>query len=106
MPAGAATQASSDLVASSRMRQFLVEASAAYDFVIIDSPPLLAQLPDARILSSLSDGVLLTVRGGSTTRDAALRAVSQIRSVVGVIVNAFDPRESPAYYGSAYYGEA
>jgi capsular exopolysaccharide synthesis family protein len=106
MPAGAATQASSDLVASSRMRQFLVEASAAYDFVIIDSPPLLAQLPDARILSSLSDGVLLTVRGGSTTRDAALRAVSQIRSVVGVFVNAFDPRESPAYYGSAYYGEA
>jgi capsular exopolysaccharide synthesis family protein len=103
MPAGSATQAPSDLLSSRRMRQLVTEAVAGYDFVIIDSPPLLSQLPDARILSSMCDGVLMAVRGGSTTRDATLRAVAQVRGVIGVVVNAFDLRESPSY---SYYGEA
>jgi Mrp family chromosome partitioning ATPase len=65
---------------------------------VIDSPPLLPHLADARILAELADGVLLTVRGGSTQRDVALRAVSQLNRVLGIVVNGFDMSEVPPYY--------
>jgi receptor protein-tyrosine kinase len=74
------------------------EAAKAYDYVVIDSPPLLPHLADARILGELADGVLLTVRGGSTQRDVALRAVSQLNRVLGIVVNGFDMSEVPPYY--------
>jgi polysaccharide biosynthesis transport protein len=98
MPAGIDDAEPADLLAGPRMRQLIEEATKAYDYVIIDSPPLLPHLADPRILAELADGVLLTVRGGSTQRDVALRAVSQLNRVLGIVVNGFDMRETPPYY--------
>jgi capsular exopolysaccharide synthesis family protein len=98
LPAGIDDAEPADLLASLRMRQLLDEASKAYDYVVIDSPPLLPHLADSRILAELADGVLLTVRGGSTQRDVALRAVSQLNRVLGIVVNGFDMSEVPPYY--------
>lgn len=98
MPAGFEDAEPADLLASARMRQLLDEAGKAYDHIVIDSPPLLPHLADSRILAELADGVLLTVRGGSTQRDVAMRAVSQLNRVLGIVVNGFDMREIPPYY--------
>jgi Mrp family chromosome partitioning ATPase len=104
MPAGNAPGEPGDLLAGDRMQRLVREASQAYDHVVIDSPPMLPHIADARILSNLTDGVLLTVRGGSTPRDVALRAISQLNSqVVGVVVNGFDVRETPPYYRDAWH---
>jgi capsular exopolysaccharide synthesis family protein len=89
-----------DLLASSAMRRLLQEASALYDFVVVDSPPAMVYMPDARILAGLTDGVLLTVRGGSTAREAVWQAVSQLKNVVGIVVNHFDVSESPYYHAA------
>ncbi len=98
MPAGLDDAEPADLLAGPRMRQLMEEASKAYDYIVLDSPPLLPHLADPRILAGLADGVLLTVRGGSTQRDVALRAVSQLNRVLGIVVNGFDMGETPPYY--------
>jgi len=98
LPAGNDAAEPADLLAGLRMRRLLDEAAKAYDYVVIDSPPLLPHLADSRILAELADGVLLTVRGGSTQRDVALRAVSQLNRVLGIVVNGFDMSEVPPYY--------
>jgi len=106
LPAGMDAAEPADLLANSRMRELMVEAAKAYDYIVIDSPPLLPHLADPRILAELADGVLLTVRGGSTQRDVALRAVSQLNRVLGIVVNGFDMGETPPYYRETWPANA
>jgi capsular exopolysaccharide synthesis family protein len=106
LPAGMDAAEPADLLANSRMRELMAEATKAYDYVVIDSPPLLPHLADPRILGELADGVLLTVRGGSTQRDVALRAVSQLNHVLGIVVNGFDMGETPPYYRETWTANA
>jgi capsular exopolysaccharide synthesis family protein len=88
------------LLASSRTRKLVSEASKDYEFVIIDSPPLL-RVPDGRILASLADGVIF-VNSGTTPRDLAQRAKTSVSrtgaKVVGVVLNKFN-RTNDRYYG-------
>jgi Mrp family chromosome partitioning ATPase len=102
MPAGSTEAEPGDLLAGERMSQLLSEAARTYDHVIVDSPPLLPHVADARILSRAADGTLLTVRGGSTPRDLVVRALAQLDRVLGVVVNGFDVRETPPYYRGAW----
>jgi capsular exopolysaccharide synthesis family protein len=106
LPAGNDAAEPADLLANARMRELMAEATKAYDYVVIDSPPLLPHLADPRILAELADGVLLTVRGGSTQRDVALRAVSQLNRVLGIVVNGFDMSETPPYYRETWAANA
>jgi Mrp family chromosome partitioning ATPase len=106
LPAGNDAAEPADLLANPRMRELMAEATKAYDYVVIDSPPLLPHLADPRILAELADGVLLTVRGGSTQRDVALRAVSQLNRVLGIVVNGFDMSETPPYYRETWTANA
>jgi len=106
LPAGMDAAEPADLLANTRMRELIAEATKAYDYVVIDSPPLLPHLADPRILAELADGVLLTVRGGSTQRDVALRAVSQLNRVLGIVVNGFDMSETPPYYRETWTANA
>jgi capsular exopolysaccharide synthesis family protein len=106
LPAGNEAAEPADLLANARMRELMAEATKAYDYVVIDSPPLLPHLADPRILAELADGVLLTVRGGSTQRDVALRAVSQLNRVLGIVVNGFDMGETPPYYRETWPANA
>jgi capsular exopolysaccharide synthesis family protein len=106
LPAGMDAAEPADLLANARMRVLMAEATKSYDYVVIDSPPLLPHLADPRILSEIADGVLLTVRGGSTQRDVALRAVSQLNRVLGIVVNGFDMSETPPYYRETWPANA
>jgi len=87
-----------DLLSLPRMRQLVAAASREYDFVIMDSPALLAHPADVRSLATLADNVLLTVRQGRTPREAVSIALSQLDRVSGVVLNRSDSRDVPAYY--------
>src|SRR5690606_10798715 len=78
----------SELLGAERMRSLVEELRRSYDLVIFDTPPVLA-LPDAKILSELSDGVVLVVRAGETSREdieAALDIIDR-RRVLGLVLN-------------------
>ena len=63
---------------SERMRRLIHEARDAFDWVIIDTPPV-AVLPDANLLSSMVDGAVLVVKAGSTPYDLVQRAIEAHR---------------------------
>lgn len=102
----------SELLGSSAMKEVLAAAKEQFDVVLFDTPPLLA-VTDAAVLSTQVDGTILVVRMNSTAREAARRALSQLRAVharvLGALLN--DVRHKGAgYYGGygyayyAYYG--
>jgi len=67
-----------ELLSSDAMRRLVQEAAAAYQFVILDSPPLL-NVADSRILASLADSTVLVVKSGDTPRQVVQYAESQAR---------------------------
>lgn len=90
-----------ELLSSSAMRTLMDEAAAAYQFVILDSPPLL-NVADSRILASLADSTVLVVKCGDTPRQVVQYAESQARAaganLLGVVLNYLDVRTSEFPY--------
>jgi len=82
---------------------------AEFETILIDTPPML-HIPDARVLGRMVDQVILVVRSGKTTRDAATAAYQRFSEdgtrVLGTILNHWNPKHSAnGYYGyySSYY---
>jgi succinoglycan biosynthesis transport protein ExoP len=113
IPAGPTPPFPAELLGSQRMKDLIATWSWQYDFVIIDSPSLLA-VTDAAVLSKSADLTLLVARHAQSTRKSVERAWQRLRSdpetTVGVVLNAVS-RGSAAYdeyfgyYGNSYYGE-
>jgi Mrp family chromosome partitioning ATPase len=77
---------SANLLTSERMTTLSADLRKAFDFVIVDAPPL-ARYPDATALGKLSDGVVLVIEAGSTRRQTARVAVKNLRaSGIAVLV--------------------
>ena len=93
-----------ELLSSKAMRQLLSDAREKFDFVMLDSPPLL-MVSDGRILASQADGVILVAHGAQTPRVAVNQAKMQLLQanahVVGVALNNMD--FSRGGYGKYYY---
>ena len=98
-----------ELLGSRKMKEVLTELRQRYDFIIIDSPPVIA-ISDASILSVIAEGVLLVLNAKITSIPYAQKAVERLDIVrahlLGVILNAVnldDPHYS--YYQSykTYY---
>ncbi len=94
----------SELLSSDRMRALIDDASAAYDLLLLDAPPLL-NVADGRILSTMVEGAILVVKGGITPRDMVRRAEIYVMDVgahlLGVVLNDVDMCRD-GYYYSAY----
>lgn len=82
------------LLFSGRLKEILRELREEYDFVLVDTPPLL-RIADARIFGKLSDSVILIVRSGQTSREAALLALERLQedgvSILGTVLNDWVP---------------
>lgn len=99
-----------ELISSMRLRALLDEMAAAYDAVVIDSPPILG-LADSPALSALVDGVIVVVeadRGRRGLLRAALRRLRSMRPILlGAVLTKFDASSGANrysdYYGSSYY---
>jgi receptor protein-tyrosine kinase len=90
---------------SERMKEVIADARRTYDWVVVDTPPVVA-LPDAPLLGSMVDGVVLVIRAGSTAHALVARAIDSLgRSrILGVVLNdaRFDVRElDDKRYGSS-----
>lgn len=106
LPAGRPTTDPMAGLTSSRMRRLLDEAKASFDWVIIDTPPVML-LPDAHLLASMVDGAVLVIRAHSTPHDASRRAAEALgrTRIVGVVLNQADPASAGSknsYYYSYY----
>lgn len=98
LPAGGEAEGPSELLSSDRMRALIAEAQDDHDFVVVDSPALMVNVSDARILSSRADAIVLVVRGGVTPREVLRRLLDGMPNVVGVVMNDLDASHFPNYY--------
>lgn len=97
----------SELVGSSSARNLLKELRERFDYVIIDTPPLLA-VTDASILATQSDGTLLIVRARGTKREHVIHAVGMLADVganiLGSVLTMVPTNRTGAYsYEYSYY---
>ena len=109
LPCGDLPSNPTTTINSPRMRKLLHDVARQADLVLVDSPPVLP-VADAAALAQSVDGVLLVLKAGHTPREAARRAVANLRQVnanmVGVVLNGVSASRG-GYYGyyNGYYGE-
>ena len=107
IPSGRIPLNPAELLASTRLRQALTTLEVGFAYVVFDTGPLFG-ISDAMVLAAQVEGVVLVLRHGRATRDAAQRAVRSLLSVrarlLGVVLNDVDlsGQGSYGYYG--YYG--
>jgi len=109
IPAGRIPLRPSELLASTRLRQGIDALGKRFSYVVFDTGPLLG-LSDSLILAAQVEGVMLVLRHGRASRDAAHRAIRSLLSIrarlLGVVLNDIDVRETDSYgYYSKYRRE-
>jgi receptor protein-tyrosine kinase len=94
------------LLVSPAMKQLIEDATDAFDWVVVDTPPI-GLLSDANLLSSMIDTTLLVVSAKSTPYPMVQRAAQAIgpKRILGVVLNRADEAGNPAYgyYGTKHY---
>jgi capsular exopolysaccharide synthesis family protein len=105
MPCGPRPHNPSDLLTSPQFKEMIDSVREQHDFVIIDTPPVLA-VTDASVVAPRVDAVLLVVRLTKHTREAAMRATEMLGAlgarILGVIVNGIG-KSSNYGYGNYRY---
>lgn len=105
MPAGQRPHNPSELLSTAEFKDLLRMVRERYDFVLVDTPPVLA-VTDPCAVAAVVDGVLLAIRIRKGVQFAAIRASETLEDinadVLGVIVNGVD--RSNLGYGRKRYG--
>ena len=109
LPAGEAVINPLELLNLDKVRVLLSNLQKQYNWVILDTPPLLFAA-DATLLSTMADGTILVVRLGVTTVDSITRAIQSLceNNVLGTIVNGARRGElysKYTYYHTYYYSK-
>lgn len=99
----------SEMLSSKKMKIFLEEAKATFDYIVLDTPPVIA-VTDAQILSTMADGVLLVIAAGQAEIGAAQKAKELLEhvkaNILGAVINKAEVSSSKNYgYYHYYYGE-
>lgn len=106
LPSGRIPPNPSELLGSKSMARLLETLGQDFDYVLIDTPPLLL-VTDAAVVSRLTGGAILVAASGRTKRNelsAAVRALEHIGSrLLGVVVTMM-PVKGPDSYGYGQYG--
>jgi len=108
LPAGTPPPNPAELLASSNMRDLLLELRDKYDHIVIYTPPTLS-VTDAVVLSQRMDAIILVIRSNQTTKQALRRArdiLAQVNArITGVLLNAVDLTSPDYYYYYEYQGK-
>ena len=106
LPSGPTPPNPSELLGSQTMQAVLERLAKEVDVVIIDAPPVLA-VTDAVVLATQVDAVLVVIRAGQTSRQAAAETRRRLEGVdapvAGFVLNGVDRGDSMAYYDYAAY---
>ena len=106
MPCGPIPPNPAELLHTERFRAVLAECRQSYDKVILDAPPVVP-VTDPAIIGSATDGVLLVLRAGHTTREAASYARRHLSDagarILGIVINQTDKKGRGYGYGYSYY---
>jgi capsular exopolysaccharide synthesis family protein len=106
LPCGPIPPNPAELLHTDRFRELLAELRNTYDKVVLDAPPT-GPVTDPAIIGSLTDGVVLVLRAGHTTRDAAMQARRHLTDagarILGLVVNQTDRKGGRYGYGYSYY---
>lgn len=106
LPSGGIPHNPAELLTSARMGELIKEFEAIFDVILFDAPPVLP-VADASVLGSHLGGAIIVVDAGETNRTAVVHAREELErvgtSILGSVLNAFDPSSSPYYYYEPYY---
>jgi Mrp family chromosome partitioning ATPase len=84
---------------SVRLSNLVEEVSQSFDWIVIDSPPILP-LADTTVWARLADGIMLVTREGVTEKQQlqqGVRALDQTK-LLGVILNSYSSGNHQNYY--------
>ncbi len=98
----------SELLGSMAAKQLFSDVRARFDYVIVNSPPLLA-VTDPAVLAVNADGVLLLARFGKTTRGELAHATRNLKdlgaSIFGAVFTMVPEASVPYSYSYGYYDD-
>lgn len=99
LPAGSPPENPLELMQSGRLAELLERLSGWFDWIVIDSPPVLP-LADTTVWSRMADGILLVTRQGTTQKRQLQRGIQVIDAakVLGVVLNACSDTDHQNYY--------
>jgi polysaccharide biosynthesis transport protein len=104
LPSGPVPPFPTEMLSSDAMEAILKRCGELYNYIVIDSPPILS-VTDGVILARQADAVVLVVRHGKSSKHVVRRARDLLlrsgAAITGIVLNAVD-LNSPEYYG--YYG--
>ncbi|MEM8486716.1 MAG: CpsD/CapB family tyrosine-protein kinase [Bacteroidota bacterium] len=108
IPAGGSIDHSSELLDSDKFKDYLLEISSAYDYILIDTPPV-TRTVDALTLGNFVKNAVLVVKPNYTRKDNLNRAIQDFRQfnvhLLGSVINACDIKRFADDYGYGYgYG--
>jgi capsular exopolysaccharide synthesis family protein len=105
MTAGLIPPNPSELLGSKRFKDFVGTLSQHFDWVIIDSPPVMA-VTDSALVAHVANGVVFVIGSAMTSRHTARRSLDQLRKsngkIIGAVLNRVDLKHH-GYYYSQYY---
>jgi len=99
LPAGTTPQNPLELMQSGKLSPLMEQLEAWFDWIVIDSPPVLP-LADASLWSRLADGILLVTRKGITEKQQLKRGLETIEKskLLGALVNSSESAAHSDYY--------
>lgn len=113
LPSGFVPPNPSELVGSERTRFLIDHLKDKFDFIIIDTPPVMPAT-DALLISPRTDGTILVIRSGHADRKIIQEVVGQFESasqtIIGTVLNRVDMKTEGYYryykkYYASYYGQ-
>ena len=101
---GSDIQSSSFILTSEKMNNFIKYLRERFDFVLLDSPPVL-MISDYIHISRLSDGVIFNIASGRTKKNQVKEAINLLKNnninIIGAVFTFYNPDSS---YRGDYYG--
>ena len=90
----------SELLDSKAMETMIEELKNRFDYIVFDTPPVLA-VTDPQIMASKCDGIVMVVASGKTKKDRAVKAKELLEKAkshfLGVIVNGVESKKNEYY---------
>jgi capsular exopolysaccharide synthesis family protein len=99
LPSGIANTNALELLQSGRLSALMDQLTAWFDWIIIDSPPVLP-LADTSVWSRLADGILLVTRQGTTDKRQLQRGLDALetKKLIGALMNCSQSSDNRDYY--------